>query len=103
MIAECLIVAAVAAFAVFGLICAVKMLVDFWFPLKQVAVTVEVQTKEDADVLEMLMNEARSAFFRKGGTRLVVLLAEELTEDGEIPEAVVVILERYGAECYLVG
>lgn len=91
-----------AMFAVFGMICVVRLIVECCFPMDQIVMALEIRTKEDADALDMLMQEARSAFFRRGGTRIVILLSEELTENGEIPEKMEEVLDRYNAECYLV-
>ena len=91
-----------AVFAVFGLVCAVRMLAEWLFPPEQIAVAVEIRKQEDADLLEMLLHEARSASFQKGGARLVVLLAKDLAGDGDLPVALGEVLDRYHAECYLV-
>lgn len=92
-----------AVFAVFGLVCAARMLADCLFPVRQLVVAVEIRGQEDADMLDMLLYEARSASFRTGGTRLVVLLPGELAPGDEIPEELETVLKRYHAECYLIG
>ena len=96
----------VALFAVFGFYCAMRTVADlFWAP-KQLYVAIEVQNKEDAEMLDVLLHEAYSAFFRKGH-RIVVLLSGDLMDGTvglgeELFEKYSDLLELYGAECYLV-
>lgn len=92
-----------AVFAVFGAVCTVRMLADSLFPVRQLAVAVEICDREDADVLDMLLHEAQLASACAGGARLVVLLPEALAPGDEIPEDLEAVLERYHAECYLIG
>ena len=92
----------VAVFAVFGFACAVQMILEACFPCRQLMVTVEIKTPKDADLLEMLLHEAQSAFFGKRSGRVGVLMSESLFENGEIPIDVLKILKKYGADCYLV-
>ena len=96
----------VALFAVFGFYCALRMVADlFWAP-RQLYAAVEVQNKEDAEMLDVLLHEAYSAFFRKGH-RIVVLLSSDLMDGTvgvgeELFDQYSDLLELYGAECYLV-
>ena len=97
---------AAALFAVFGFYCALRMVADlFWNP-KQICVAVKVQNKEDAEMLDVLLHEAYSAFFRKGH-RITVLISSALM-DGTLGEGEELfdqysdLLELYGAECYLI-
>ncbi len=95
-----------ALFAVFGFYCALRTVADlFWAP-KQLYAAIEVQNKEDAEMLDVLLHEAYSAFFRKGH-RIVVLLSASLMDGTvgvgeELFDAYSDLLERYGAECYLI-
>ena len=96
-----------ALFAVFGFACAVRMLTEVLFAAEQISVAVEIKTKEDADMLEMLLHEAQSAFLRKGHARLTVLLSTELMDGTvgageELSDDIVELLDRYGAECCLI-
>ena len=92
----------VAVFSVFGLVSAAQMIVEACFPLRQLTVMVELRTREDVEVLEMLLQEARGAFVRRRSAKVGVLLNGALCPDGEIPKDVAELLKRYGAECYVV-
>jgi hypothetical protein len=97
---------AAALLAVFGFYCALRMVADlFWNP-KQICIAVRVQNKEDAEMLDVLLHEAYSAFFRKG-RRIAVLLSSELMngmlgEGEELFEKYNDLMDAYGAECYLI-
>lgn len=92
----------VAALAVFGLICGAQMIVELCFPLRQLAVTVEVRTREDAEILDMLLREARNSLMGRRHRRVGVLLSANLCENEQIPQDVLQLLKQYGADCYLV-
>lgn len=95
-----------AMFAVFGFYCALRMAADlFWNP-KQLCIAVEVRNTKDAEMLDVLLHEAYSAFFRKG-RRIVVLLSSELMDGTvglgeELFEKYSDLIDTYGAECYLI-
>ena len=97
---------AAALLAVFGFYCALRMVADlFWNP-EQVCIAVTVQNKEDAEMLDVLLHEAYSAFFRKG-RRIVVLLSIDLMSGTvgigeELFEKYSDLIETYGAECSLI-
>ena len=97
---------AVAMLAAFGLYCALRMLVEALFSSDRIAVAVEVETYGDAEDLDMLLHEARVVFGRRRGMRLIVLLSSSLMDGTlgtgtELSHACEEILDRYGAECYL--
>ncbi|MBQ7346722.1 MAG: hypothetical protein IJW55_02090 [Clostridia bacterium] len=97
----------VALFAVFGFCCALKTFFELLFASERIAVAVEVREKKDADMLDMLLHEAQSAFLRKGHARLVVLLSTELMDGTvgtgeELADDYAELIDRYGAECYLI-
>ena len=106
MLWNVLLEASAAMLAVFGFYCALRMVADlFWNP-KQIVVAVEVRNTKDAEMLDVLLHEAYSAFFRKG-RRIVVLLSAELMNGtvgtGEdLFERYSDLLQSYGAECYLI-
>ena len=99
---------AVALFAAFGLYCALRMLAESLFASDRIAVAIEIETRGDARDLDMLLHEARVLFGRRRGMRIVVLLSAELM-DGTLGEGTTLspaceeLLERYGAECYLMN
>ena len=102
-----LIEVGVAMLAAFGFICAAKMLLELFLMPQQISVAIEIRDKKDADMLDMLLHEARSAFLRKGRAKLVVLLASDLM-DGTVGEGDTLhdeyaeLIDRFGAECYLI-
>ena len=104
---EMVLMGGLLVFAVFGLWCVLRMVAEILFSPDQIAVAVQIQTEEDAEMLDMLLHEARSAFLRKGKARLVVLLASELM-DGTLGEGEDLypeyqeLIDLYGAECYLI-
>lgn len=99
---------AVALLAVIGFYCVVKIGLEWLFFPRNVLVAVEVNTREDADMLDVLLHEAGSASFRKCSRRTVVLIASELM-DGTVGfgdallEEYEELLYYYGADYYLVN
>ncbi len=98
---------AVALFAVIGLWCSLSLVLELLLPCEQVTLAVRVQHKKDADMLDMLLHEAGSAFLRRGRTRLVVLISSSLMdgtvgEGEELFEPYAEMIEAFGAECYLI-
>ena len=96
-----------ALFAVFGFFCAVRIFAErIWIP-EQLVVAIEILDLEDAEMLDMLLHEAVSAFSRRRAMRVVILLSASLM-DGRVGEGDELLpeyralLERYGAECYLI-
>lgn len=107
MLFHLILEATVALFAVYGFFCALRALANFFGVPGQLMVAVEVQTKEDADMLDVLLHEAYSAFFQKRRARIVVLFSQALM-DGTIGlgedlyDKYSDLLDAYGAECYLI-
>ncbi|MBE6554406.1 MAG: hypothetical protein E7666_08710 [Ruminococcaceae bacterium] len=94
-------------FAVFGFCCAVRIFAErIWTP-EQLVVAIEILDLEDAEMLDMLLHEAVSAFSRRRGTRVVILLSACLM-DGRVGEGEELLpeyrelIDRYGADCYLI-
>ncbi len=69
-----------AFFVVLGLICFVRILADSLFFPKQLRPAIILRTREDADLLDMLLHEARFASFSHRAAP-VVLVGEKLRED----------------------
>ena len=97
-----LIVGFVSIFFVFGVACAVQMIVEACFPLRQLVTVVEIQTRDDEKMLELLLKEVRVSFLQKKSQRLGVHLSENLCENGTVSNEILQILKKYGAECYIV-
>ena len=77
---ELLWITVAAFFAVLGLICFVRILADSLFLPGQMRVAIILRTREDADLLDMLLHEARFAFFSRRAVP-IVLIGEGLRED----------------------
>ena len=93
----------VSLLSVFGLWCAVKFPLEAFFSSGQVVAAVELKNEKDAEMLDVLLHEAHSAFFRKGMRRIVVLIDEQLLygvmgTDGVPHQDVLELLAYYGAE-----
>lgn len=98
----------VALFATYGFCCMLHAILDFVFTSNHYWITIKVKDEKDADMLDMLLHEADSAFFRKRGERTVVLISSALfangvmgSADGILHDAWADLLDRYGAECYV--
>ena len=93
----------VSLLSVFGLWCAVKFPLEAFFSSGQVVAAVELNNEKDAEMLDVLLHEAHSAFFRKGARRVIVLIDVSLMNgcvgrDGVPFETTLELLARYGAE-----
>ena len=77
---ELLWITVAAFFAALGMICFVRMMADSLFFPRQMRVEVILRTREDADLLDMLLHEARFAFFSHRAAP-IVLIGEDLRED----------------------
>ena len=89
------------AFALFGLVCAIELIVEACFPDRRIFTVVEIRSPEDAEVLDLLLAEAKRTSMRSVSSRVGVLMSENVLCDGEVPPKMLEILDRYGAECYL--
>ena len=102
-ILDMLLAVAVSMLAVFGLWCAIKFPIEALFSSGRVVAAIELRNQKDAELLDVLLHEARSAFFRKGMRRIVVLIDEPLLygsigTDGVPNEQVLELLAYYGAD-----
>ncbi|MBO5757345.1 MAG: hypothetical protein J6S28_06590 [Clostridia bacterium] len=107
-IIDTLLALVVSMLAVFGLWCAVKFPMEAFFSSGRVVAAIELKNKEDAELLDVLLHEARSAFFRKGMRRIVVLIHEPLLHgvigrDGVPNEQILELLAYYGADYRVIG
>ena len=64
-------------FVALGLIAFIRTVADSLFFPRQLHPAIILRTREDADLLEMLLHEARFAFFSQRATP-IVLIGEEL-------------------------
>ncbi len=97
-----------AAFAVIGFCCLIHAVLDGRACSGRLGITVTVRDEKDADMLDMLLHEADSAFFRIRGMKTVVLVSASLFErekigstDGVLHDRYAELLEAYAAECYI--
>lgn len=98
--------ASIALFGVFGLYSILRILVDWLFPPQGLCIAVEVLDKRDAEALDMLLTDAVAKAFCRGG-RPIVLLSTSLMdgtvgEGDALSEQYAALLDRFGAECYLI-
>ena len=103
MLGSLILEVAAAMFAVFGFYCALRGLVDLLFAPKQIGISITVQEKKDAEMLDVLLHQASSAFFRqsRGGIRVWIsagLMDGTVGEGGELYEKYRDWLHMYGAE-----
>ena len=97
----------VAFFAVVGFSLALRACLACLYLPENLTVAIEIRTREDADMLDMLLHEAGSAFSRPRAARTVVLISTALMDGTvgfgeELLEHYENLLDRYGAECYLI-
>lgn len=97
----------IALMAAFGFCCALRTVLDWIFPLRTLSLAVEIRTREDADMLDMLLHEARSASFCPTLGRITVLFDVSLM-DGTVGFGDVLLeeyreqIERFAARWYAV-
>lgn len=97
----------IALMAAFGFCCALRTVLDWILPLRHLSLAVEIRTREDADMLDMLLHEARSASFCPAGGRITVLFDLSLM-DGTVGFGDVLLedyreqIECFGARWYAV-
>ena len=89
--------------SVFGLWCAVKFPIEAFFSSGKVVAAIELTNEKDAEMLDVLLHEAHSAFFRKGMRRIIVLIDVSLVygclgTQGIPNEKTLELLARYGAD-----
>ena len=99
----------IACLAVFGFYCLIGTVLGFLCSDDRVWIAVTVKDKKDADMLDVRLHEAESAFFRKKGMRVTVLISQALFDaeligsvNGTLYDRYARILDYYGAECYMI-
>lgn len=98
----------VSLLSVFGLWCAIKFPIEAFFSSGKVVAAVEINNEKDAEMLDVLLHEAHSAFFRKGMRRVIVLIDVSLMQgclgkDGVLYEKTLELLARYGADFRIIS
>ncbi len=91
-----------AALAVFGLWCALRLVTEALCSSRNVTVAVEVLDATARDALCALLREARANLSCRRGSTVAVLYDRSLLESGELPPAVRGACRRYGARCYII-
>lgn len=91
-----------AVFGVFGFVCALQMLLEVCFPVGQMLTAVELRTQQDVEMLELLLKESKTSYFRRPSGRVCVLMSDVLCEKGQLSADVLKLLKKYGADCYIV-
>ena len=97
----------VLSLSVFGAYCAIKTFSEALFSSDRITVALELREPQDAEDMDMLLREAQSVSVRRGRARVVVLISTELMdgtlgEGEELYDGYMELLDRYGAECYLI-
>jgi hypothetical protein len=107
-ILDTLLAVTVSMLAVFGLWCAIKLPIEAFCSSGRVVAAIELRNQKDAELLDVLLHEARSAFFRKGMRRIVVLIDASLLDgvigkEGVPDEQILELLAYYGADYRVIG
>lgn len=102
MILNTLLAVTVSMLAVFGLWCAIKLASEAWLTPRCMMTAIEITNEKDAEMLDVLLQQAHSAFFRKTKGRTVVLISAGLLQgclgtDGVPDRALLELLARFGA------
>lgn len=95
----------IAALSVLGLFFAFRVLASLIFTSRQIAAAVVIESERQLRELDMLLNEASSALFSARRRRLSVLVPPSAwsTCDENTKSFALEIIDRFGAELYLVG
>ena len=91
-----------AALAVFGFWCAMRLLSEALFSSHCVSMAVEVLDESTKTSLWQLLEETRANLSCRRGSHIIVLYDRSLLEDGALPPAVRAACRRYGARCYVI-
>ena len=102
MIFNTLLAVTVSMLTVFGLWCAIKLASEALLVPRCIMTAIEIKDEKDAEMLDVLLQQAHSAFFRQGKGRTVVLISPKLLEgclgtQGTPGEELLGLLARYGA------
>lgn len=87
-----------AAFSVFGLYTAVRILAQKVFGDKNIILAVVFESKKEAENAEMLIREAIGNFLATSSCRVAALVSEEFSNDEELMR----IIRKYGLEYFII-
>ncbi len=87
-----------AAFAVFGLYTAARILAQKIFGDKNIILAVVFKSKKDVENAEMLIREALGNFLATSSCRVAALVGEEFSNDEEL----ISIISKYGVEYFII-
>ena len=97
-----------AAFAVIGFYCILKLVAELLFPSDCLDVAVRIYDEEQVERLDIILNIAASKGYRHRGEGIVVLISSRLMQGtmgyGEVlrPE-LEALLRHYNADCFVVN
>lgn len=91
-----------AAFAVFGVWCALRLAIEAWCSSPCITLTVCVSDEKTAACLGALIREARAHLSGRRGSSIAVLYDRRLLDGESIPDAVLFVCRRHGVRCYIV-
>lgn len=90
--------------AVIGIYTVIMVLGQLLFPLRQISIALRIETREDAERLDILLCEARRVMLCRGGSHVEVLMSEDLLPAQEIEQELLVrFLEDNHATLYAIG
>jgi hypothetical protein len=90
-----------AAFAVFGVWCALRLAIEAWCSSPCITLTVCVSDEQTVACLGALICEARAHLACRRGSSIAVLYDRRLLDGERIPDAVLCVCRRHGARCYI--
>lgn len=91
-----------AAFAVFGLWCAMRLVIEAWCSSPCITPAITVSDEQTAAGLGALIKEAKANLSWRRGSRITVLYDRRLLDGEDVPDAVLCVCRRHGAVCYIV-
>ena len=87
-----------AAFAVFGIYTAARILVSKIFGDKNIILAVVFKTQKEIDDAEILIREALGNFLATSSCRVAALVSEEFSNDRELMR----VIGKYGLEYFII-
>ena len=91
-----------AAFAVFGVWCALRLAIEGWCASPCITQAIYVSDEQTAACLGALIREARAHLACRRGSSIAVLYDRRLLDGERVPDAVLCVCRRHGVRCYIV-